>query len=110
MNIFDDKYNKWINGQIFRMNSYQSFKFRLKYNNKFYTMENKYSSSITEIRDENNKNYILSCFYQKQIYENSLSSKYKIEIYKNDLPDSFHVVALNILDSIKMKTMFNEIF
>lgn len=69
-------------------------------------MENKYGSTITEIRDEKNSNYILTRFYQTSFSQKSPNSKYKIEIYKNDLPHPLYILSLYALDSIKFNNYF----
>jgi hypothetical protein len=42
----------------------EGFRFTIKYGEKYYSMENKINSLITEIRDAKKANYILTRFYQ----------------------------------------------
>ncbi len=107
-NVLDDQYNRWITGQISQRYYSQGFRFIIKYGRKYYLMENKIGSLITEIRDQKRKNYVLTRFYK--IYENPFfgSSKYNIQVYTDDLPDPIYVLALYALDSIAITKRKNK--
>jgi len=66
-------------------------------------MENKINSLTTEIRDAKRPNYILSRFYQTYFNPLFRSSKYNIQIYTDDLPDSIYILALSALNSNNIK-------
>ncbi|CAF3537057.1 unnamed protein product [Rotaria sp. Silwood1] len=106
INILDVKLNKWMSGQIYQSYSSQGFQFRIEYRRKYYIMENKVDSLITEIRDEKRSNYILTRFYQISndiiFSSSSSSSKYKIQVYTNDLPHPLYMLALYAFDSIRL--------
>ena len=109
MNIYDDKLNKWIKGQIYQRYRPQGFRFTIEYNGQYYTMENKIGSLLTDIRNTRRPNIILTKL--NPIYFNPLigSSKYNIQIFTNQLPDPIYIVALYALDSNTIKRRFKSI-
>ncbi|CAF3025515.1 unnamed protein product [Rotaria socialis] len=100
MNILDDQLNQWVIGKIYQRYHSGALQFRIDYRGKFYIMENKFGSLITEIRDEKKPDYILTHFYRASSNVMYPSSKYKIQVYKNDLPHPIYILALYALDSI----------
>jgi hypothetical protein len=99
MNILDDHTNKWMSGQIYQHYRPQGFRFTIQYGGRYYTMENKFLSLITEIRDDKRPNYVLTHFYQTNINPIYGTSKYNLKIYTDDLPDPVYILALYALDS-----------
>ena len=75
-------------------------------------MKNEKSSLITEIRDENKSNYILSRFSQNSFNRLTGYSKYHIQIFTDDLPRPVYIFALFLLDSTNFQrriTFFPQI-
>jgi hypothetical protein len=83
-----------MKGIIYQSYHPQGFRFTIKYGEKYYFMENKIDSLITEIRDAKKPNYILTRFYP--LFG---SSTYNIQIYNDDLPDPIYILALSAFNS-----------
>jgi hypothetical protein len=102
-NVFDDQLNEWMIGRISQRSHPQGLTFTIEYEGRVYTMINRIGSSITDIRDSRRSNLILTRFSQTYLDPIFGSSKYKIQIYTDDLPDPIYILALYALDSIKPK-------
>ncbi|CAF0835979.1 unnamed protein product [Adineta ricciae] len=102
-NVLDDELNQWMNGYIFQRYRPQGFRLSIEYGGHVYIMENRLGSLITDIRDEQNPNYLLTRFQQTYIDPLTGSMKYAVKVFTNDLPDPIYMMALYAYDSIASK-------
>src|SRR5689334_662858 len=102
-NVLDNELNQWIRGQISERYYPQGFRFTIRYRRKYYIMENKLDSLITRIRDAQKQNNILTQFSQTYFNPLSGSSRYRMNIFSDDLPDPVYILSLYAFDSTIVK-------
>lgn len=105
MRIYDDEFDRWIDGQILEEYSPTGVRLRLEYHGNFYLMENQFKSQIIEIREANNPDALLSRFYPRfrSPLISSTKMKYYLQIYSNDLPDPFYILAFSAFNARSSK-------
>jgi len=90
-------FNQWIPGRISQTFPAYRFRYNIQYANRRLIMEYKAFSLTTEIRDEQQLNYVLARIRQR-LSSMLWSNKYDLEVYTNELPDIIYVLALAVYD------------
>lgn len=90
-------FNQWIFGKITQAFPAYRFRYYIQYGNRRLIAEHKVLSLTTEIRDEQQPNYILARI-RKRLSSFLWSNKYDLEVYTNELPDLIYLLTIVATD------------
>ncbi len=95
--VYDNVFNQWIPGKISQAFPTYRFRYHIQYGNRRLIMEHKAFLLTTEIRDEQQPNFILARM-RKRLVSYIWSNKYDLQVYTNELPDTIYLLAIAAYD------------
>jgi hypothetical protein len=95
--VYDYQQNKWTDGAVAESYHFLFRKYAIEWNSKPYIMKNRFSSRNNRLYNKS-QNQLLAKFVKRSLWFDSVTVKYDLKIYTDELPDAVCFFAIAIID------------
>jgi hypothetical protein len=95
LSLLDDKTGQWMTGSMkYHLTLLKQYEYNIQFNGRRISMEKQLLYPHTTFRDESQGGNNLLARFQREFFSPITATTYGVQVYSNDIPDGFYLLAL----------------